>query len=73
MLQPKKKQQARAVIIHKTSFFHKWMALARIRQLLFKHNLNEVSTWDSFPNNVNVMDKVKWLNRLGASIRGMLS
>ncbi len=47
------------------------MALARIRQLLFRHYLNEVSTRDSFPN--NVMGKVKWLNRLGASIRGMVS
>jgi hypothetical protein len=48
MLQPETKQQARAVIIHKTSVFHKWMALARIRQLLFRHYLNEVSTRDSW-------------------------
>jgi hypothetical protein len=54
--------EARAVIIHMTSFFHKKMALAKIRQQLFKHNLNKVSARDSFPS--NVMNKVKWFNRL---------
>jgi len=58
---------ARAVIIHMTSFFHKKMALARIRQLLFKYNLNEVSARDSSPN--SVMKEAKWLNRIGASMK----
>ena len=59
--------EARAVIIHMTSFFHKKMALNRIRHLLFKHRLNEVSARDSFPTGAK--EEVKWLNRLGASMK----
>jgi hypothetical protein len=52
-----------------TSLFRKKMALARIRQLLFQHNLNQVSARNSFPN--YAMNEVKWLKRLGAIKNGM--
>jgi hypothetical protein len=61
--------EVRAGTDHMTSFFHEKMALGKIRQLLLKHNLYEVSARDSFPNSVT--NEVRWLNRLGAGLKSV--
>jgi hypothetical protein len=43
------------------------MALAGIRQLLFKHSLNEVLCHRLLPE--LMMNELKWLNRLVASMK----
>ncbi len=59
--------EARAVVLHMRSSFHKCDAMVKVKQYLSRHQVREAAVRDCFPS--AVMEVVRNLNRYGGHLK----